>query len=99
MDIGPVTIEKYKRILMGSKTIVWAGPIGVFEFEKFEHGTKSVAYIMAESGAKTIIGGGDSVTAIEKFGIQDRFTHISTGGGASLEVLSGNLLPAVKAME
>jgi phosphoglycerate kinase len=99
VDIGPKTIESYTKILKKSKTIIMAGPIGVFEVDEFSNGTKSIGKVLANSKAKTIIGGGDTVAAIEKFGLQDDMTHVSTGGGASLELLGGNDLPAISELE
>ncbi len=95
MDIGPKTIELFCDAVKGAGTIVWNGPMGVFEFPKFAEGTKAMAKALAESGAVTIIGGGDSAAAVEQLGFADRITHISTGGGASLEFLEGKELPGV----
>ena len=95
MDIGPKTAELFAAAVKGAGTIVWNGPMGVFEFEKFAGGTKAMAQVLAESGAVTIVGGGDSASAVEKLGFADRITHISTGGGASLEFLEGKELPGV----
>ena len=95
MDIGPKTAELFAAAVKGAGTIVWNGPMGVFEFEKFAGGTKAMAQALAESGAVTIVGGGDSASAVEKLGFADRITHISTGGGASLEFLEGKELPGV----
>ena len=95
MDIGPKTIELFCAATRGGGTVVWNGPMGVFEFPAFANGTKAVANALAESGAVTIIGGGDSAAAAEQLGFADKITHISTGGGASLEFLEGKELPGV----
>ena len=98
-DIGEKTIEMFKENLKGAKTVIWNGPVGLFEFEQFAIGTNSVANALSElEGATTIIGGGDSAAAVEKAGLASKMTHISTGGGASLEFLEGKKLPGVECL-
>ena len=99
VDIGPKTIELYKGEIEVAGTVVWNGPVGVFEYDKFATGTKEIAKKMAESNAITIIGGGDSAAAVEKFGLEDKMTHVSTGGGASLEFMEGKKLPGIEALQ
>ena len=99
LDIGPRTIAAYAAEIAKAKTIVWNGPMGVFEIDAFANGTLAVARAVADSGATSIIGGGDSIAAVHKAGVADRVTHISTGGGASLEFLGGLTLPGVAALE
>src|SRR5262245_29905970 len=98
LDVGPKTLELYKRALDGAKLIVWNGPVGVFEMPKFAEGTFALAKMLAESGATTVIGGGDSASAVKKAGVAKQMTHVSTGGGASLEFLEGKELPGVAAL-
>ena len=99
LDIGQQAIQDFCEIIKGAGTIVWNGPMGVFEIDAFSRGTKSVAEAVASSGAISIIGGGDSVTAVKQFGFADQVTFISTGGGASLELLEGKVLPGVDALD
>jgi phosphoglycerate kinase len=98
MDVGPKTLELYKAELSGAKLIVWNGPVGVFEMPKFAEGTFALARLLAESKAITVIGGGDSASAVKKAGVAKQMTHVSTGGGASLEFLEGKELPGVAAL-
>ena len=99
MDIGPKTTECYAKSLVGAGTVIWNGPMGVSEWENFANGTIGVAKAIAESGAISIIGGGDSAAAIQKLGFSDRMSHISTGGGASLEYLEGKELPGIACLD
>jgi len=98
LDIGPATVERYADIIRRAKTIVWNGPMGVFENPKFSHGTFAIARAVAESRAFSIVGGGDSAAAVAQAGVESKITHISTGGGASLEFLSGQKLPGVEVL-
>lgn len=98
LDIGPKTVELYAEAIKNSKLVVWNGPMGVFELDKYANGTKGVAQALADSDAYSIIGGGDSAAAAEKFGLADKMSHISTGGGASLEFMEGKALPGVEAL-
>ena len=98
LDVGPKTIELYKAALSDAKLVVWNGPVGVFEMPKFAEGTFAIAKLLAESSAITVIGGGDSASAVKKAGVAKQMTHVSTGGGASLEFLEGKELPGVAAL-
>jgi phosphoglycerate kinase len=99
LDIGPKTIATYRSVIAGAKTVVWNGPMGVFEIDTFAKGTIEVAKAVAEVKGTTVIGGGDSIAAVAKAGVTDKITHISTGGGASLEFLGGRTLPGVAALK
>ena len=102
LDIGPKAVEEYKAVLLEAKTILWNGPMGVFEFSNFENGTKTVAYAVAEStknGAFSLIGGGDSAAAIKQFNLKEEVSYVSTGGGALLEYFEGKTLPGIAAIE
>jgi phosphoglycerate kinase len=98
LDIGPKARQAFAAAIRSAKTVVWNGPMGVFEMAPFREGTFAVARAVAESGATSIVGGGDSVAAVTQAGVADRMTHISTGGGASLEFLEGIELPGVAAL-
>ena len=100
LDVGPATLELFAKVLAGAKTVVWNGPMGVFEMENYAKGTIGVCELLANlEGANTIIGGGDSAAAAESLGYADKFSHISTGGGASLEYLEGKLLPGIECVD
>jgi len=99
LDIGPETVANYAKVVSGARTVVWNGPMGVFEFPAFAKGTFGLAHAIADSSATSIIGGGDSVAAINQSGLSDKVTHISTGGGASLEMLEGKVLPGLAALQ
>ena len=101
LDSGDKTSEEYVKALQGAKTVIWNGPMGVFEFDAFAKGTEAVAHAVAEAtkgGAVSIVGGGDSIAALKKTGLSDQISHISTGGGATLELLEGKVLPGIDAL-
>ena len=100
LDIGPDSVKVFQEALAKCKSVIWNGPMGVFEFDKFAEGTNAIATTLAGlTDATTIIGGGDSVAAVEKAGLADKMSHISTGGGASLELLEGKELPGIVALD
>lgn len=99
LDIGPASVEKFAEVLREAKTIVWNGPLGVFEKSPFDQGTFAIAKVLSEIDALTVAGGGDSVSAIKQSGLSEKFSHLSTGGGATLEFLEGKILPGIKALE
>ena len=99
LDIGPASAERFEALISTAKTVIWNGPMGVFEMDAFAKGTEGIAQAVASCGGVTIVGGGDSVAAVEKMGVAGRMTHISTGGGASLEFLEGKVLPGVAALQ
>ena len=99
MDIGPKTIKAFKKVIKKAKTIVWNGPLGVYEYEKFKHGTNKIAKYVAKSKAISLIGGGDSIAAIHSIGVTKKVTHMSTGGGASLMLLQGKQLPCIELIQ
>jgi len=102
LDIGPDSVKTFQSALADCKSVLWNGPMGVFEFDKFAAGTEAIARTLADltkQGTDTIIGGGDSVAAVEKVGVAEQMSHISTGGGASLELLEGKVLPGIAALD
>jgi phosphoglycerate kinase len=99
LDVGPETLKAFGDVLSSAGTVVWNGPMGVFEFPNFAKGTFGLAKIVADSDATTIVGGGDSAAAVNQSGLADKITHISTGGGASLEMLEGKVLPGLAALD
>ena len=99
LDIGEKSLEQFRDLILQAKTVVWNGPMGVFEIEDFAQGTKGIAKALSESSAVTIVGGGDSALAVERAGYKEKITHVSTGGGASLEFLEGKDLPGIAAIE
>jgi len=98
VDIGPKTIEAYAKAVSGAKTIIWNGPMGIFEKPPFDKGTVAIAQAVAQSGATSVVGGGDSEKAVKAAGVTDKISHVSTGGGAALEFLAGIELPGVAAL-
>ena len=99
LDIGPRTIENYSKIIFEAKTILWNGPMGIFENPSFSKGTFSIAEALSKSSAYTLVGGGDSVSAINQSGLSDKIDHVSTGGGASLEYIQDGILPGITALK
>ena len=99
LDIGPETILQYQAMIKNARTTIWNGPVGVFEFEHFSNGTKAIANAIVDSVAFSLAGGGDTLAALEKYQLQDKFSYISTGGGAFLEFVEGKKLPAIEILE
>ena len=101
MDIGEKTIERFKKMIEKAKTIFWNGPMGVFEIDKFARGTNEIAQTIANLSGKvfSVVGGGDSISAVNKLGLSNKFSHVSTGGGASLEYIAGKKLPGIEVLK
>ena len=99
LDVGPQTVELFRREIAGARTIFWNGPLGVFEMAPYAGGTLEIARCVADSDAYSVVGGGDSIAAVNKAGVADRISHISTGGGASLEFVEGKILPGIAALD
>ena len=99
LDIGPKSIQTFREVIEDSRTILWNGPMGVFEMSQFSTGTQAIAQALSKHSGTTIVGGGDSVAAINQLDLCDSFTHVSTGGGASLEFLEGRILPGIDALK
>ena len=99
LDIGPASAERYAREIAGAGTVFWNGPMGAFEFEPFAAGTRAVAQAVAAAKGLTVVGGGDSAAALARFGLEEQVDHLSTGGGATLELVEGKVLPGVQALD